>query len=89
MRNIIPVLAWMLVILALPHGTFENVAMVGLLATGAIGLYRTFKKPDTWERRIQKELRKAGIKSGIRKLPNGRTLADVLEELASQEETDR
>jgi hypothetical protein len=43
MSNIVPVFAWMLVILALPHGFFENVAMVGLLVSGDTALYRTFR----------------------------------------------
>jgi uncharacterized membrane protein SpoIIM required for sporulation len=44
MNNIIPVMLFMILVLMLPHGLFENIAMVGVLATGAIGLYRTFSK---------------------------------------------
>jgi uncharacterized membrane protein SpoIIM required for sporulation len=44
MNNILPVATFAMLVLLLPHGIFENVAMIGVLVSGFIGLRRTFRK---------------------------------------------
>lgn len=84
MKNVLPVVIFAMLVLIYPHGMFENLAMAGVIVTGVIALYRTFKR-DTFATHLQKELRKKGISAEVRRLPNGKTLADVLEELANKE----
>ena len=43
MKQVLPVYLFTILVLLLPHGTLENIAFVGLIGTGAIGLWRLFK----------------------------------------------
>jgi hypothetical protein len=43
MRNTLPVIALAALVVALPHGTLETLALVALLIVAGLGLWRTFK----------------------------------------------
>jgi uncharacterized membrane protein SpoIIM required for sporulation len=43
MNNVLPVMLFAFLVLMFPHGIFETAAMIGVLVTGGIGLYRVFR----------------------------------------------
>lgn len=43
MKNIIPVALFAFLVLLFPHGVFENIAMVGVMVTGGMALWRAFR----------------------------------------------